>query len=77
MEDQDTITFSLPKGSTLINRLDGIRGNIRRSKAIRIILEVILSQEDSYVRNILGVKTPIENKSEVAPDVQQEQNQMQ
>jgi hypothetical protein len=77
MEGQDTITFSLPKGSKLIERLDSIRGDIRRSKAIRIILECILSQPDDYVRNVIGVKSLIKNSNNETDHVQQAQDQVQ
>ena len=63
MEDQETITFSVPHGCNILTRLDSIRGPMKRSKVIRLILESILAQDDNYVRSFIGIKTPVENSS--------------
>lgn len=54
MKDQLTITFAVPKGSTLINRLDSLRGTVSRSAAIIGILDYLLNQSDEYVINFIG-----------------------
>lgn len=57
MTDPDVISFSLPKGSNLIENLDRMREGISRSIAIRKALEYVVIQNPNTFRSLIGLSS--------------------
>lgn len=52
--ERTTICFT--KGSTTLKKIDKIRGNMSRSKAIRRLLDYQVDAGEDYIQGVLGVK---------------------